>query len=109
LKQPVHLTIQTEIEGLPDREMKMFISVEGETEYAIARLGGSAVIVGWDIYLRDKTTSAKQHLRRAQEQIEALEADIGAGGRPTRLPKKRSAAPLVMARRRECRSRSTPL
>lgn len=67
----VHLSVQTRIEGLPKDEMKLFITVEGETEYAIAKLGGSAVLVGWDIYLTDRTQSARQHLQRANEKMAA--------------------------------------
>jgi hypothetical protein len=74
----VHLTVQTKLEGLPEGQMKLFISVEGETDYAIARLGGSALMVGWDIYLHDITQSVRQHVERIHETLDALEAETAA-------------------------------
>jgi hypothetical protein len=70
-----HLTIQTHLEGLQKGEMKLYIQVTDGNEtkdFAIARLEGSAKIIGWDIYLHDRLDSAKSYLGRADEKIKML-------------------------------------
>ena len=58
----VHLTIQTWMEGLPEGQVKLYITVlEGQQtlDYAVASLGGSARVIGLQIYVADKLASAR--------------------------------------------------
>jgi hypothetical protein len=58
----VHLTAQTHLDGLSLGEMKLYVTIinKGDTvDYAVAKLGGSAVLVGWEIYIGDKIASAR--------------------------------------------------
>jgi hypothetical protein len=74
----VHLSVQSHIEGLKDGEMKLYFQVisEGETkDFAIARLNGSAQIIGWNIYLHDRLSSAKVNLNRANLKIDLETCD----------------------------------
>jgi hypothetical protein len=70
----VQLTVQTHHDGLPQGEMKLFITVDGEQERAVARLGGSLILLGWDIYLRDLTQSARVRCQRAQRALDQIAA-----------------------------------
>jgi len=74
----IHLSVQTSIEGLKDDQMKLFILVTdgaGDTSaYAIAKLKGSAQILGWNLYLTDLMASARSHVSRAQNTIRKMDA-----------------------------------
>lgn len=68
-----HLSVQTHLEGLEYGEMKLFIQLMGEQDmkdYAVARLEGSAKVIGWNLYLHDITSSAKAKLRSATVKID---------------------------------------
>ena len=69
-----HLTIQTHLDGLEKDEMKLYIQIVGGLEtldYAVARLGGKAKIIGWNIYLHDTLASAKTSITRATDRFAA--------------------------------------
>jgi hypothetical protein len=62
------LSVLTHLEGLEEGEMKLFLVIVKDREtvdYAIARMEGSAQIIGWNIYLQDILESAKNHLDKA--------------------------------------------
>ena len=70
----IHLSVQTHLEGLPDGEMKLFIQIVEGTEtkdFAIARLvGAEAQIIGWNIYLHDRLSSARVNIGRANLKLD---------------------------------------
>ena len=72
-----HLTVQTSLEGLPEGSMKLYIQVvsDGQTEdWAIANLRGTELLkLGWNLYLQDKTESARSYLKRADSKLIAAQ------------------------------------
>ena len=72
------LTVQTHLEGLEKGQMKLFLQIvkDGETaDYAVARMEGSAQIIGWNLYLHDIMESARNHLDRAVSKVDTMETN----------------------------------
>ena len=67
-----HLSVQTHFEGLTHGQMKLYIQLIGGMEmedYAVAKLEGSAKVIGWNLYLHDTVGSARANLARAESKI----------------------------------------
>lgn len=75
-----HLSVQTHLEGLEHDEMKLYVQVvhgDETRDFAIAKLEGSAQLIGWDIYLHDRVDSARNYLDRANSKIEQASEGTG--------------------------------
>ncbi len=71
-----HLTIQTDREGLEEGQMKLFVQIvkDGDTvDYAVARLGGSGKIIGYNLYLADLMDCVRGGLDRGNKILDALD------------------------------------
>jgi len=91
-----HLSVQTRLEGLLDDEMKLYVQVvkgDETKDFAIARLEGSAKIIGWDIYLHDRTSSARSYLTRANKKIDLASEASGGELDPQRVSRLEDIVP----------------
>ena len=76
----LHLSVQTEIEGLPDDEMKLcFHAFEGDTTvlfFDVDIYGREERILAWNIYLTECTSNARRHLESAQEALQRCDRTV---------------------------------
>ena len=67
--------ILTKFEGLPDGQMKLKVELTNDHEvvnFGIAELKGSAIRIGWDLYLQDLLGRARTHLGRAEAKLDKV-------------------------------------
>jgi len=71
------ISVVTFLEGLPDKEMKLTVLATKDDKTVIwnqAPLEEAARILGWNLYLYETMSDAKGHLRKAQRNLDLLEA-----------------------------------
>lgn len=70
----LHLTVQTEIEGLPDDQMKLcfhaFKADKTVLFFDVDLHGREERILAWNIYLTECTSNARRHLESAQDALQ---------------------------------------
>lgn len=76
----LHLLVQTEIEGLPNGQMKLaFHAFDGDKTALYVHVdlhGRDERILAWNIYLHECTSNARRHLESAQEAIQRVEMAV---------------------------------
>jgi hypothetical protein len=71
------ISVVTFLDGLPDKQMKITVLATKDGKTVIwnqASMEDSARVLGWNLYLYDTMADAKSHLRKAQRNLELLEA-----------------------------------
>jgi hypothetical protein len=71
------ISIVTYLDGLPDKQMKITVLATKDDKTMIwnqAPMEDSARILGWNLYLYEAMADAKGHLRKAQRNLDRLEA-----------------------------------
>jgi hypothetical protein len=73
-----HLVVLTHLDGLEKGQMKMCIQVVNDEEtvdYGVARMGGPALVIGWNIYLADLLAGVRKRLNKVNADIDAFEEE----------------------------------
>lgn len=76
----LHLSVQTEVEGLTDDQMKLcFHAFEGDKTalfFDVDLHGREERILAWNIYLHECTTNARRHLESAQIALQRCDRTV---------------------------------
>ena len=74
----IHVDVLTRLEGLPGDEMKLAVQVldpGGKTRFFHSvGLTGSARVIGWNLYLLDKTQGIRRSVRSALAKLDLVES-----------------------------------
>lgn len=69
----LNLWVQTHLDGLPDKEMRLFFQASQDDRtklfFHITLADKEAQILGWNLYLQDKISGARNSLTSAEEKI----------------------------------------
>jgi len=76
----LHLSVQTEIEGLPNDQMKLcFHAFEGDKTilfFDVDLHGREERILAWHIYLTEGTSNARRHIASAQKALQRVDRTV---------------------------------